>query len=110
MLLELIFILFFGIGDYVTTKFIMLHGGRELNPIVFVILKRWGYRGFAAIKLLLIVLVVFVYPSGLLLAGTIISVAVVMWNVTQCYKYYHHKTNVDGQDTNKSQNTPLRKA
>ncbi len=93
MLLELIFILFFGIGDYVTTKYLMLRGGRELNPIVFVILRRWGYKGFALSKILLMILVIFVYPSVFLAWGTALSIFVVMWNLRQCFKYYKfHKT------------------
>ena len=86
-LISLIFVLFFGIGDYVTTKYLMLHGGRELNPIVFVILKRYGYKGFALSKIMVIVLVVFVYPSGLLWAGTILSIVAVTWNLYGCFKY-----------------------
>ena len=88
MLLKLIFVLFFGIGDYVLTKYLMLHGGRELNPIVFVILKRYGYKGFALSKIMVIVLVVFVYPSGLLWAGTILSIVAVTWNLYGCFKYF----------------------
>lgn len=89
MLLELIFILFFGIGDYVTTKYIMMHGGKEVNPIVFIIIRRYGFRGLALIKILMMIIVIFVYPEILLLFGTIISIAVVAWNSYQCFKYVY---------------------
>jgi len=89
VLLELIFILFFGIGDYVTTKYIMMRGGKEVNPLVFVIIRRYGFRGLALIKILMIIIVIFVYPEILLLFGTIVSIAVVSWNLYQCLKYVY---------------------
>ncbi len=92
MFVELLSILFYGIGDLWTTRIITRNlYGNEMNPIVKTILKKTGFSGLIVSKII-VMLIVFLYFYSLLLILAVVGCAAVIWNVAQIVS--HNRTKI----------------
>ena len=77
------------VADAATTYRILNKGGRELNPVMDWLFKRFGMLNVLAVKVILVsmagVYLYIVFPVGLI-PLCILYVGVVAWNSYQIYK------------------------
>ena len=87
MILEVLTILFYGIGDLYTTRIITSNpDGKELNPFMAILLKRFGFISLIILKAIIITIVIINYNSILIyVAG--FGVCITAWNANQIIQY-----------------------
>ena len=77
------------VADAVTTYKILNNGGKELNPVMDKLFKRFGMLNVLSIKVVLVavagIVIYSIYPLALI-PLCLLYVAVVTWNTYQLYK------------------------
>lgn len=81
MLIQFLFILFAGFGDYYSTKFALKNGCVEANPIMRYIINKYGWNGIVIIKILFIIYALINFTYGGLIMATTIFFIITIWNI-----------------------------
>lgn len=72
--------------DYELTTGILNRGGRELNPVMRAVMNRFGMRGFAAVKVIIVALgfgLAHIDATTALAVLCVVYIGVVVWNWRQ---------------------------
>ena len=74
--------------DWITTATIIRGGGRELNPVICVLIKTLGLHQALALKCVIAIgLATLLLPHPQILLGLVAAyVVVIVWNLYQLYK------------------------
>jgi hypothetical protein len=82
MISEILAILFYGIGDLLTTKIGINMDIKEYNPLIRTILRKTGFTGFIIFKSVIISMIMIYLPTTLwIIAG--IGIWLTVWNTNQ---------------------------
>lgn len=89
MFLLVILLSLLQVVDAATTYKILNNGGKELNPVMDKLFKRFGMLNVLSIKVVLVtvagIFIYSIYPLALI-PLCLLYVAVVCWNIYQIYK------------------------
>ena len=86
MMLEILAILFYGIGDLLTTKIGMNMKMGERNPLVRTVFKKTGFVGFIIFKSAIISIGIMYLPTLTLIMAAV-GIFCTAWNVKQIVRH-----------------------
>lgn len=97
MIPEILFVLFYGVGDCATTKYLINNDARELNPLISLLINKWGFISVLMVKILAIVIVLVIADVEALWIAAIMGILFTIWNLSQIIIHkikYRNGTNI----------------